>query len=82
MTTWDILLTGLFMAAFDSKKPAQSGQLFDLALIAHETGASLDQLASEALAAARSRSATSSRSVSQRPSIKKSRVIPNLSTNR
>ena len=73
---------GVSVTIGHDEKPAQGGRLFELALIAYRTGESLDQLASMDLAAARSFSATSSRSVSQRPSIKKSRVTPNLSTSK
>ena len=66
----------------DGEKPARGGRLFDLAVIAYRTGASLDQLAEDDRSASRSFSATSKRSVSQRPKIKKSSVTLNLSTNK
>jgi hypothetical protein len=65
-----------------AKKPAHIVRLFDLAIVAYETGQSLDQLAVDAISAARSFSATSSRKVSQRPKNKKSSVTWNLSTSK
>lgn len=81
-TNVPIVEIGGFMKGRNGEQPAISGRIFELALEAHRTGESLDQLAAEELAAARSRSATSSRNVSQRPSIKKSRVTLNLSTSK